>query len=370
MLSGGDYTAPPDSRRAEADKARPTAAGCAAAGPFIFGRASELHEQAGVPERAVEPEGATGPGVELAVWLSAGRWEDPAGYLVREHVEDVAAADRDGDVLHGLVRQIEVRGELRREELARVIVVVPICPVVVLVHRRLERTHPIVEVQVDPAVRGVVLDVDDTVVVDDQRIVGGHARDVVVVSHLTAQATTEEVERPRSYQVQSLGPGVEPIGEILHLAAGANSSEVRKLRDIRRYHVELLRERDAVADHDPIHVHGPAPLLGESQDDTACEIGRLLGSDRLSSVVLGDGARDGEGADLHVVRRAREERRTDRLDVPLPRSGRVEAGAGRRPERHPVRGLDTSLYLAERRVAEGAVVLVASRAAERQPLEA
>src|SRR5207244_9543803 len=166
---------------------------------------------AGVPERAVEAEGATGPRVELAVWLSAGRWEDPAGYLVREHVNEVAAAERDGDVLHGLVHQIEVRGELRREELARVIVVVPICPVVVLVHRRLERTHPIVEVQVDPAVRGVVLDVDDTVVVDDQRIVGGHARDVVVVSHLTAKATTEEVERPRSYQVETLCPEVEAI---------------------------------------------------------------------------------------------------------------------------------------------------------------
>src|SRR5437879_13787664 len=95
MLSGGDYTAPPDSRRAEADKAGPAAAGCAAAGPFIFGRASELHEQAGVPERAVQPEGATGPGVGLAVWLSAGRWQDPAGDLGRERVEDVAARDRD-----------------------------------------------------------------------------------------------------------------------------------------------------------------------------------------------------------------------------------------------------------------------------------
>src|SRR5882757_10754990 len=156
------------------------------------GATLEVRTHPDVPERPVETEGAAGARIALTIRFAAGLGIDGGGFGVGdgvgEGVEDIASPDGRSEVLEHLVRQIQVRGPLGGEELAGIVVLVPVRTVPILVYRRPNRAEDIAQIQVDAAVRGIVFYVVDSRLSDDRLVVFRDVADVVVEGKSRFQA--------------------------------------------------------------------------------------------------------------------------------------------------------------------------------------
>src|SRR3984893_18519866 len=99
---------------------------------------SELRADVRVPECPVEAEGAAGARIPFAVAQAAGERVYAIDHI-RHGVEDVLPADARGDVFPYVVREIDVRGVIGREQLTRVVILVAIGTIVVLLQGLVER---------------------------------------------------------------------------------------------------------------------------------------------------------------------------------------------------------------------------------------
>src|SRR5450631_3915704 len=90
---------------------------------------SELRADVCVPERPVEAERAAGARIAFAVPQAPGERVYAIDHI-RHGVEDVLPADARGDVLPYVVREIDVGGELGREKLTRVVILVAVGAVI------------------------------------------------------------------------------------------------------------------------------------------------------------------------------------------------------------------------------------------------
>src|SRR5882672_2753278 len=137
-----------------------------------------------IPERTVETEGTAGAWIPLAIRFAAGGGIDLAcsgvGDGVGEGVEDIASPDGRGEVLEHLVGQIQVRGPFGGEQLAGIVVLVPVRTVPIFVYRRSNRAEDIAQIQVGATVRRIVFDVVDSRLSDDRRVVFRDVADIVV----------------------------------------------------------------------------------------------------------------------------------------------------------------------------------------------
>src|ERR1700730_7748232 len=95
-----------------------------------LGATLERRTHPDVPERTVETEGTAGAWIALTIRSAAGLGIDRefggVGDGVGEGVENVASPDRRGEILEHLVGQIQVRGPFGGEQLAWIVVLVPV----------------------------------------------------------------------------------------------------------------------------------------------------------------------------------------------------------------------------------------------------
>ncbi len=184
---------------------------------MFAGAALKSRPHPDVPERTVVTEGTAGARISLTIRFAAGLGIDRGfggvGDGVRKDIEDIPSPDGRGDVLEHLVRQIQVRGPLDGELLARIVVLVAKGAVVILVYARPKRAQRIAQIQVRAMVRGIVCYVDDPRLVDDLRVEVRNLREIVVIGKGSVQAACiAELQGITDHQIPTVGPGAEAIG--------------------------------------------------------------------------------------------------------------------------------------------------------------
>ena len=162
------------------------------------------------------------------------------------------------------------------------------------------------------------------------------------------------------HHVETLGAGVEGVGEIAHGAqfGGFRDALGQQERNVGG-RVDVAGDADAVVHLDVVIVDGDVEAAARGDHETAREAGRLFRTQRFGEVELADGAVRTHGGNAQRHGRAEGEARRQVLGELLARGRRAEAGRERTADGDGVVEGITGADLAVERVTEVVEVIVA-----------